>query len=269
MSDLKSGTTIALICVISTALMTSAWAIEYNPGVSVEQWIKYGNIAAWGSEVPSDFNESDWMKLEVVGISGKNVTLRMSGKYKNGTAAKEYGILFNVETGLMNSTTGPEPFSFLTAGNLQQNDELPGTALTINKTESRTYLGTNRIANVINITLHMTGYLDYQYLTVYDRASGILLEMNIESASPIIPSMDYRMSFSVVDTSIFGQDVSTGLSIDPVYVVAAVIVIVLVVIITFFVLKRRKKPPSITPTTETREPKTRSRDEKKRELRSH
>jgi len=256
MSHSRLEATIALFFVISTTLAASAWAEGYEPGVSVGQWVKYGNVVAWGHQVSSDFNKSDWMKLEVVGISGKNITLHMSGKYKNGTAAKEYGILFNVETGFMNSTAGPEPFSFLTASNLQQNDELPGTALAINKTESRTYLGTNRTANIINITLHMTGYLDYHYVMVYDRASGILLEMNIESTSPIIPSMDYRMSFNVVDTAIFGQNVSTGLLIDPIYVIVAVIAIVLVVITTFFVMKRRKKPQSITPPAETAKPRT-------------
>jgi hypothetical protein len=256
--NLKPAIAFVLTCMISVGLTTPAWAVEYNPGVSVGQWVKYGNVVAWGYNVPSDFNQSDWMKLEVVAVSGKEVTLHMSGKYRNGTAAREYDILSNVETGELkaNASFGPEPFSYLMAANLQKNDDPPGTGLTINKAETRSYLGTNRTVNMINMTLFGAGILNSEYFVAYDRISGMLLEMNIELTSPIVPSQNYRMSFSVVDTNIFSSSTSAEPSIDPIYIIAAIVAIILVIVMVFLILKRKKKPLIAEPPAQTSESKT-------------
>ena len=259
--NLKLAIAFVLTCVISVGLTTPASAVEYNPGVSVGQWVKYGDFVAWGYGIPSDFNASDWMKIEVKGVSGKTVTLHTSGMYGNSSAATEYDIVFNVETGAWttNMTFGSEGFSFITAANLNSGDELPGSEqtiggppLTINKTETRTYLGTNRTVNLINVTWFQAGLVDSQYSIAYDKISGILLEMNIELTSPIVPSQNYRMSFSVVDTNIFGSSTS----IDPIYIIAAIVALVLVIVMVFLVLKRKKKPSIAEPPAQTSESKT-------------
>jgi heme/copper-type cytochrome/quinol oxidase subunit 2 len=90
---------------------------------------------------------------------------------------------------------------------------------------------------------------------VYDKISGALLEMNIELTSPLLPSENYRMSFSVVDTNIFSSSTPTEPSIDPVYIIAAIVAVVLVMVVVFLVLKRKKKPPISTPPAQTPESK--------------
>ena len=86
MSDVKLRVAIALVCIISVAFIASASATDYNPGVSANQYIKYGNVMISGPTVPPDANNTDFIRIDVVSVTGKNVTLHMSGQYKNTTA---------------------------------------------------------------------------------------------------------------------------------------------------------------------------------------
>lgn len=257
MSISKSKTAIVLACVLSIALLTSSLATEYNPGVSAGQWIKYGNFTASGADVPSYFNDTDWMKIEVVAVSGKNVTLHMSGQYKNGTATDEEGITVNIETSQLNMTTSGGLF-FITAANLAENDVAfsmgtPAVQFRINKTETRTYLGTSRTVNIINITNHEDqlelGTIDQKYIGIFDKATGIMLEMNVSMTSTMLPQANMQMSFSITDTNIFSpQDVTIYA------IIAAVIIIVIIVAAIMFM--RKKKPPTPQPTTDATTPET-------------
>ena len=57
------------------AFVAPVFAVDYNPGVSVGQWIKYGDYVV---TTPADTVVSpDWTMIEVIGVSGKEVTLRL------------------------------------------------------------------------------------------------------------------------------------------------------------------------------------------------
>jgi parallel beta-helix repeat protein len=181
----------------------SVSAIEYNVGVKVGDWVKYGNFVGVGpgSEV---INQSDWSKVEVVAVSGTNITFLRSGKFKNGSDFKEEGIVIDVEKGAMNGTVvGP---SIVIAANLQEGDILPGSLFAINKTETRNYLSASRSVNILNVTQSVLG-VNYESVMIWDRVSGMLLEMSLMTDPYVV-----KMSFSVIDTNIFAP--STG----PIYI---------------------------------------------------
>jgi len=195
----KLKTLPALIGIILVTLAAPVKAVEYNVGVSVGQWVTYGNFVAIGPNAPSDLNETLWARMEVVEVFGKNVTLHMSGMYKNGTPAPESGTICNVETGWSNSS-GMYGISMLIAANLQAGDALPGTPFTINKTETRNYGGFVTSVNILNLTFSMPGYY-YKYVYVWDKPSGMLLELEFEMQTSTPPAYS-KMAFSMTNTNI-------------------------------------------------------------------
>jgi len=181
-------------------IVNLASATEYEVGVKVGDWMKYGNFVGVGpgTEV---INQSDWSKIEVVAVSGTNVTFLRSGKFKNGSDFQEEGIAIDVEKGAMNGTVvGP---SIVIAANLQEGDILPGQPIqgappfTINRTETRNYLGISRSVNILNVTQSVLG-VDYQSVMIWDRVSGMLLEMSLMTEPYVM-----KMSYNVIDTNIF------------------------------------------------------------------
>jgi len=255
MSNLKLKIAFASACLILIASTASIQATTYTPSVSTGQWIKYGNVQSSTNQtgVPEDFDQTDWMKLEVTDVTGKNVTLHLTGKYKNGTDVDEMGMNVNVETGWVNGSFGN---IILIAGNLQENDVLPliplGTlspttdSMKINKTETRTYLGSSRTVNIVNLTMSLLGLLDFQYLAIYDKPSGLLLEMNMSTASSLYPSSNSQMSFSVTDTNVFAAGGGGGaIDSNTLYIIIAVVIIIVIVVVAAILM--RKKPPTTPP----------------------
>ena len=248
---------IALICIVSVVLATTAQATDYNVGVTVGQWVKYGNFVGTGTGVNSLFNQSDWMKLEVTAISGKNVTLHMSGKYKNGTSAQGMGTKCNIETGWMNTSTtmGTYGYGYVIARNLQANDllSMPTTSMKINKTETRTYLGVSRTVAIVNITASVPEVMSIKYTTIYDQASGMLLELDYMISYALMISMTFHIGFSVTDTNIFGSTTAAGdwLQDNAMYIAAGVIVAVVVIAGAAFMMRRKKTPATQTSTNKT------------------
>ena len=137
-----------LVCVLLiAAFVAPVWAAEYNPGVSVGQWIKYGNYVV---TTPAEaITSPDWAMMEVIGISGKEATLRITGAFMNGAAIPSSQVICNIEAGRIN-----EWQRYSIAANLNQGDKILnlGVSDTINKTETRTILGTSRSVNILNFT---------------------------------------------------------------------------------------------------------------------
>lgn len=253
----KLKTTMILALVILAGSMAPTLAATYNPGVSTGQWVKYGSLEAGGPLMPANLNQTDWMKTEITAVTGKNVTLHITGKYKNGTEGTPIDLKVNVETGWMNTSYSTYGFFYLIAGNLTQGDTLPVPATypnTINKTEARTYMGVSRSVNIINLTYSVAGYLDYSYVTIFDKASGMLLEMSMSSTSTMLPSASYHMDFKATESNIFGTT-GTGdwLQDNMLYIAAAIIIII--ILIAAIILMRKKKPPT-TETAKTTETTT-------------
>ena len=78
----------ALGLVLLVTFVAPVLAVEYNPGVSVGQYVKYGNF--YGGYNPGVI-PYDWEKIEVIAVSGKEVTLLTTGQFKNGTALPNTG----------------------------------------------------------------------------------------------------------------------------------------------------------------------------------
>jgi len=186
-----------LVCVLLTvALVAPVWAAEYNPGVSVGQWIKYGDYVV---TTPAEAVISpDWSMMEVVGVSGKEVTLRITGAFMNGTAIPSSEVICNIEVGRIN-----EWQRYIIAANLNQGDKILNLAVsdTINKTETRTILGTSRSVNILNFTSSYAGQ-NIRATYIYDKASGMHLGLEME-ITIIEPSVTYTNSYSIIDTNIF------------------------------------------------------------------
>jgi hypothetical protein len=186
-----------LVCVLLMgAFVVPASATEYNPGVSVGQWIKYGDYVI---TTPAESVISpDWSMMEVIGVSGKEVTLRITGAYMNGTAIPPSELLCNIDVGRVN-----EWQRYIIAANLNQGDKILNTATadTINTTETRTILGAIRSVNILNFTYSAAGQ-DMTFTYIYDKASGMNLgfEMKINI---IEQAVTYTNSYSIIDTNIF------------------------------------------------------------------
>jgi hypothetical protein len=124
--------TIALLA----AFVFPVLALTYNPGVATGQYVKYGNFVGIGQGVES-FNDYDWLKLQVTGVSGKDVTFLSTSQFKNGTALAGNNTIsvWNIETGTENGV--PSTQGYIIAANLNQGDQSPPlNTYVVNSTES-------------------------------------------------------------------------------------------------------------------------------------
>jgi len=177
-----------------------AVAVEYLPGLSVGQWVRYGEII---NTMPDAANISAWM-VEVTAVFGKTVTLRTVGELKDGGVAQEETHVCDVEAGKIDGTKAY--WMPVIAADLKEGDALPPFELgmKINKTETRTYVGVSRTVNIYKAVAEygVAGSPDSRSSTtlVYDRASGILLELDM---STISVAGEFRAYYIATDTNIF------------------------------------------------------------------
>ncbi len=200
MLSFKWKIVVVIVGVLLVAVVAPTLALAYCPGVSVGQWVKYGNFIGIVQGLGGE-SDLDWMKLEVVTVTGKEVTLHASGKFKNGSATPEESAVYNVEVGTMNGN--PSIYGPIIAANLNEGDVLPipppNPPLKINKTETRTYMGVSRSVNILNTTISTTEYFSRQ-IVIYDKDSGMMLEIEI---STTMPTENQKISFNAIDTNIF------------------------------------------------------------------
>lgn len=234
MASIKFFLSVLLAAALLMAMSTPVFAAaEYNPGVSFGQYVQYGNFVGEGpgAEV---FNDYDWLKLEVTEVSGTEVTLLSTSQYKNGTAIPGSGTIsvWDIQAGTENgapSTQGP-----IIAANLNQGDPIPPPdTYTVNRTETRTYLGISRSVNVLDLTLSTPDYtISLNY--VYDRASGMLLESTTTQTTQTEPQTVTTVAYSIVETNIFSS--TTNPFDDLTLLLLAVIILVVVIVIVVLVL---------------------------------
>ena len=243
MLSLKFGTAFALTLVLLMTLAVPVLAVDYNPGVSVGQWIEYGNFVA-PAEDPQGFAVSS-MRTEVVAVNGKEVTLRELTRNKDGTESQT-DIVFNVETSISNRTFRYYPDTLI-AANLNEGDTIPlldsGNLASVSSTETRTYLGISRSVNVVNYVVSGEGFTSNQTI-VYDKVSGILLDSYTELTYTPGPSPTSPYSHSIVDTNIFESEPPTSEGIQVEYLYAGVAVAIIIVVVAVIALKKRSKQAS-------------------------
>jgi hypothetical protein len=222
---------VALASVLLVAFVAPVLAVDYNPGVSVGQYVKYGNF--YGINLRSVF---DWEKVEVIAVSGKEVTLLTTGQFKNGTALPGLGItIHNLETGATNETHAD--LKSIMAANLNEGDAVPPGTLVINKTEIRTYLGVSRVVNVLTEEIS-TDVATARVTAVYDKASGMALEWE-NWFSVHATGLQNAIYYSVTDTNIFEvTHPAAPIPVEAFYALGAVAVAIPVT--TAVVLRKRK-----------------------------
>jgi len=186
-----------LVCVLLMATFVApVWAADYNLGVSVGQWVKYGDYVV--TTPAGTVISPDWSMIEVIGVSGKEATLRITGAYKNGTAIPASNVVCNIESGM---TGGFQ--RYIIAANLNEGDRILNTATadTINMTETRTILGASRSVNILNFTGSFPGQ-NIKIAYIYDQASGMQIGMEMETTI-IAQAVTYTNSYRIIDTNIF------------------------------------------------------------------
>jgi hypothetical protein len=228
------------IIVFLGGLVLPVYAVSYNPGVTEGQYVKYGNFSGNGQGFES-FNDYSFLQLQATSVSGKQVTLLSTGQFKNGTALPGNGTttVWNIETGTEDgtpSTQGP-----IIASNLNQGDSIPPLdTYSVNQSESRTYLGSNRVVNVLNVEISTSDY-NSTLTYVYDKISGMLLESftltTIQSEPQPVTS---SYSYSIIETNIFGSTPTPSVPEFPVFALIVVVFVLIVVITALIIAKRRK-----------------------------
>ncbi len=207
MSSLKYAISLIISVVILIASVLPVFAIQYTPGVIAGQYLKYGNFAGSGPGFEA-FNDYGFLNLQVLSVSGKEVTLLSTSQFKNGTALPGNNTtdVWNIETGTDNGT--PNTQGKIIAANLNQGDAIPPpNTYSVNETVDRTYLGTTRSVNILNVTIFTS---DYNTTTnyVYDKLSGMLLESSSTTSTQAQPQpIISTYSYSLVQTNIFGSSV--------------------------------------------------------------
>jgi hypothetical protein len=216
-------------------------AVTYNLGVEKGQFVKYGNFVGVGQGVES-FNDYDWLKLQVTDVSGKDVTLFSTSQFKNGTAIAGNGTtsVWNIDAGTQDgvpSTQGP-----IVAANLNQGDPIPPlNTYSVNRTESRTYLGVSRTVNILDTSLSTPDY-NTTLTYVYDKASGMLLESNTQTTNQAQPQpVITTISYIVIETNIFGSTINPSPSIPELPITTVGVIVVLIGIVAALILFKRRK----------------------------
>jgi hypothetical protein len=240
MSNHKFLLSAIFVFVFLSALVLPVFAVSYNPGVTVGQFIKYGNFSGNGQGFEA-FNDYGFLQLQITSVVGKEVTLLSTGQFKNGTALPGNGTtaVWNLETGEEDgtpSTQGP-----IIAANLNQGDPIPPTdTYSVNQSESRTYLGSNRVVNILNVEISTSDY-NSTLTYVYDKLSGMLLESSTQTTTQSEPQpVTSSYSYSIIETNIFGSTPTPSVPEFPVLALEVVVFVLIVVITAFILVKRRK-----------------------------
>jgi hypothetical protein len=242
LSSLKYAVSIILAFAVLLALALPVFAIQYTPGVTSGQDVKYGNFAGSGPGYEA-FNDYSFLNLQVVSVSGNAVTLLSTGQFKNATALPGNGTtdVWNIETGTDNgtpSTQGP-----IIAANLNQGDAIPPpNTYSVNQTADRTYLGITRSVNILNVVVSTPDYnstLNY----VYDKLSGMLLESTSTTTTQAQPQpITSTYSYSIIATNVFGSTSPspTVPEFSPTIIALTILVITILTVGSIFILKKNR-----------------------------
>lgn len=239
-----------LICASFVVLAVPVGATEYNPGVQVGYWVEYRNLISGGTGNPEDFNATEWMKMEVILVTGNRVTVHTSRMLMNGTFQDGSDYVFDVatrETDRSGDSSNLWNNYLVVAGNLAEGSDthllvaLPegSAAMFINKTETKDLLGMNRTVNLIdcNESLNAIPDYDFEFHLVYDQATGMLLELNYSLTSHSIPSANEGVSYSAAEINTKTKSSDDTLT----YAEVTIAAVIIVVIAAAFVVRRRRK----------------------------
>ena len=179
------------------ALFMAASAQTRTVGVNVGDTWRYSATASWSSTDPTatppphvvDYNDTQWLEVNITAISGTNITGQMTTNYKNGTKVSSGGWI-DIDTGNNVNMT-----YMIISANLTVGDSLYTTSYAtwfINETVPRTYLSGARDTNHIN----STSSNEIQYLAsnlYWDKSTGILVDLFVQN---IYQELNYTTSWT-------------------------------------------------------------------------
>lgn len=149
----------------------------YSVGVKAGDWVKYQvTTSGIGSDEFLGFSQADWVKGEILSVSGTSVTAQMTARYTNGSEQVQT-LVGDVATGSGNLT-----FMLVPAG-LEKGDSVPvamfgpvQTGLVFNDTVSRTYAGASRSVNVFSMSIS-EDFATVEVQAYWDQVTGVLMEL--------------------------------------------------------------------------------------------
>ena len=184
---------------------------DYNPGVSVGDYVIYGNFECKREHPEGAICIGDlaFKKIEVISVIGKEVTFLHTQQYKNGTATWLDGRTetWDVEKAQWSEDTDVWTDSCLilaanlTEGDCIQLEPAPLSSFYVAKTGVLTYLGVDRNVSILHYQDRLDNNGELCEITaevVYDQESGIRLESALVTLDG-----DLVASMSVVETNIF------------------------------------------------------------------
>lgn len=191
-------------------------------GVNVGDVFTYGDInVTWSSNDPNAtkdpygmglemYNQTEWVSVDITGVSGTNVTIQTISHFKNGTEEISGGWI-DVDTGEgVNATT------MIIGANLNEGDPIytAGDYSTwfINETTTRVYPDSTRETCHINMT-YAYNYtippdtdVDYFYSMnfYWDWATGIMVEDSFQMTNQTGEYLTaWSMTFSITESNVW------------------------------------------------------------------
>jgi hypothetical protein len=191
--------------------------VEYNPGVSVGDYVVYGNFVCnrEHQEGTVCINDLAFKKMEVVAVSGNEVTFLHTQQFKNGSATWLDGRTetWDVEKAQWSEDTDVWTDSSLiiaanlTEGSCIQLNPAPLPSFYVAETDVRSYLGVSRNVSILNYAdlVDINGKLcEIKVNVVYDQLSGIRLESELVTFDG-----ELAASMGVVETNIFSTEMAS------------------------------------------------------------
>jgi len=235
----------ALVGVVVALLV---WAVSpcfgaYFVGVKAGDWVKYeGSASGFEPDEFLDLSQMEWMKGEVLGVSGTTVTVQMTAHYKNGSESVQ------ILVGDVATASGNLTFMIMPAV-LEKGDAFPiamfdlgQVSLFINDTVSRTYMGVSRSVNALSLSVS-EDYVSLEVAGYWDQATGVLMELSMQ-VSALNENM--QMSFKAIETNMWsgGGFLGGDLSSNPIYLVGIIAAVIAVVAVAVVLFVRRKPMPA-------------------------
>jgi len=235
---------LAIIIVALVATIAPVSCVEYKAGVTAGKFAEYQ--ITYESDIPDDSPVIDdrpgWFEIEVLSVSGIDVTVRLLARGNDGSIPEGSGnnYVCNIEDGSINnmySTGGPMdtyPRFLLMAADLPyiikgtEMFEQDGFAhFAFDNNEMQTYLGTSRNVNVFSDTITTTSQLTNDTGTwdqtttitetiVFDKATGMLLGAMYESRETSPDQLlGLKVTTRLIDTNVLEHAATDSLAPSP------------------------------------------------------
>ena len=185
---------------------------EIIVGVKQGDWIEY-KVTVTGN-VPEQHNVT-WSKIEIMAVEGKNIDIKITSRYSNGTE--------ETATSTLNLETGQIGDAFIIPANLDKGDTFRSSEgnITVSGVEERTYAGATR--SVVYASTARTMFH-------WDQSTGFLVEAT--SSYP-----DFTLTTKVEKTNMWQTQI---FGIDP-FVFIVPIIAVIVAVSAIFLMRKMKK----------------------------